>query len=141
MLDVAANPTSIAAFVEREHEFRFTAVSPLTLEGDPTGTMAVLCTANTDEEYRSGRCPPEEFARRWAVWGIDRIWRDDVLPCRVYLRHCVLAASRLCPEANDNFLDHTFLADRTTTIREYLKDHPDIMEEQPPESLRGRYSG
>ena len=27
-------------------------------------------------------------------YGVDRIWRrgNDVLPCRVYLRHCVLAA-------------------------------------------------
>ena len=52
------------------------------------------------------RCPPEEFKRRWAPWGIDRVWNDqeDVLPCRVYLRHCVLAARSLGPEAAVSFL-------------------------------------
>lgn len=33
--------------------------------------------------------------------------RDDVRPCRVYLRHCVLAAQRLGPEAYASFLDST----------------------------------
>ena len=37
--------------------------------------------------------------------------RDDVLPCRLYLRHCVLAARGLgSPAALDSFLDSTFLA-------------------------------
>jgi hypothetical protein len=64
-----------------------------------------------------------------------------VLPCRVYLRHCVLAAQRLGSEAHASFLDGTFLADRRTTVREYLAANPGIMEEQPPPSLIGRYSG
>lgn len=34
---------------------------------------------------------------------------DDVLPCRVYLRHCALAAQRLGPKVYDNFLDCTYL--------------------------------
>jgi hypothetical protein len=67
--------------------------------------------------------------------------RDDVLPCRTYLRHCTLAASSLCPEAHASFLDATFLADRTTTIRDYLEEHPEIMQELPPPSLAARYSG
>ena len=37
--------------------------------------------------------------------------RTDVLPCRCYLRHCVLAArGRGSPAALDSFLDDTFLA-------------------------------
>ena len=67
--------------------------------------------------------------------------RDDVLPCRVYLRHCVLAAQKLGPSAHVNFLDHTYLADRQTTIRQYLSDNPSIMTEEPPESVIDRYSG
>ena len=42
-----------------------------------------------------------------AVWG-----RGDVLPCRAYLRHCVLAAASLGPEAEHSFLHATYLADR-----------------------------
>lgn len=101
----------------------------------------VLCGANTDEHYRRTRCPPDEWQRRWAVHGIDSVWRSDVLPCRVYLRHCVLAAKGFCQEAYDSFLDNTYLADRATTIRQYLAQHPEIMDELPPPELVGRYSG
>lgn len=44
--------------------------------------------------------------------------RDDILPCRVYLRHCVLAAKACGEVAYASFLDQTYLADRKTTIRE-----------------------
>lgn len=64
-----------------------------------------------------------------------------MLPCRVYMRHCVLAAQRLGDEAYDSFLDGTYLSDRRTTLRQHLAANPDIMEELPPPSLVGRYSG
>ena len=43
--------------------------------------------------------------------------RKDILPCRVYLRHCTLAAESLSPEAYESWLDDTFLADGETSIR------------------------
>ena len=108
----------------------------------PPHTLAkVLCAKYTDEEYKARRCPPAEFESRWAVHGVTRVWRDDVLPCRVYLRHCVLAARGFCPEAHNNFLDATFLADRVTTMRTYLQLKPEILDEQPPPELLARYSG
>ena len=69
-----------------------------------------------------------------------------MLPCRVYLRHCVLAAKKLSKlsgseAAYNSFLDDTYLADRVTTVRTYLAQHPDIMKELPPPELAGRYSG
>ena len=64
-----------------------------------------------------------------------------MLPCRVYLRHCVLAAQRLGPAAHDSFLDGTLLADRRTTVRQHLAANPSILTELPPPSLIGRYSG
>ena len=132
LFEVPFSPAAVAAFIEREHEFKFVAVRPLALAapgGDSGGDggggsngallerRAVLCAANTDEAYRAARCPPDEWARRWGRWGIEKIWRDDVLPCRVYLRHCVLAARSLGPEAYASFLDATFLGDRKTTVR------------------------
>ncbi len=53
----------------------------------------------------------------------------------------MLAASKLGPEAEASFLDSTFLADRTTTVRQWLEQNPSIMEELPPPSLAARYSG
>lgn len=65
----------------------------------------------------------------------------SILPCRVYLRHCVLAARSLGAAAEASFLDYTFLSDRITTLRQYLDDNLSVLEEEPPPSLVDRYSG
>eukprot|EP00887_Chlorella_sp_A99_P003921 scaffold11.g3921.t1 len=180
LFEVEATPQAIAAFVDREHEFRFCAVRAAPLDGagaggatsggtsgdvsggasgsaaassgasgsasgDGAGTAAsgafpwaVVCTRNDDERYRATRCPPELWEEMYGVHGIDRLWRDDIKPCRAYLRHCVLAARALGPAAHANFLDQTWLGDRRTTVRAWLEAHPAIMEELPPPSLIGR---
>lgn len=54
----------------------------------------------------------------------------------------VLAAKNLGNEAYENFLDHTYLADRKTTLGKYLAtEGSGIMEEEPPELLKVRYGG
>ncbi|KAG6398622.1 hypothetical protein SASPL_140089 [Salvia splendens] len=136
--------SEIPAFIEREHEFRFLAVIPETLNGLFYTTPAVLCARYSDEEYFLNRCKGSEdiLFQRYGKYGITKIWMDDILPCRAYLRHCVLAAKNLSDMAYDNFLDHTFLGDRSTTIREYLATSGSgIMEEEPPEDLKHRYGG
>eukprot|EP00877_Chromochloris_zofingiensis_P014569 jgi/Chrzof1/9366/Cz04g00060.t1 len=141
LFEVPYNPEAVAAFINREHEFRLVAVRPTTLEGTPLDRLAVLCAKYTDAEYKARRCPSAEYERRWGKHGISRIWHDDLLPCRVYLRHCVLAAQGFCAEAYGSFLDATYLSDRCTTVRQYLQQHPDIMTESPPHELADRYSG
>ncbi|KAJ1262510.1 hypothetical protein BS78_09G113400 [Paspalum vaginatum] len=134
----------VPAFIEREHEFRFLAVVPEGLDGVPFTNRAVVCARYSDEEYFQERCQgsKEIYNQRYGRYNIDKIWRDDILPCRLYLRHCVLAAKNLGEPAYSNFLDHTYLGDRKTTIREYLATAgAGIMEEDPPESLRSRYGG
>ncbi|XP_059431254.1 uncharacterized protein LOC132164716 [Corylus avellana] len=136
--------SEIPAFVKRELEFRFLAVVPESLDGKPFDNRAVLCARYSDEEFFQVRCKgsKEIYFQHYGRYNIDKIWRDDIFPCRVYLRHCVLAAKNLSDVAYNNFLDHTFLADRKTTIREYLATTGSgIMEEEPPESLKTRYGG
>ncbi|KAA8548973.1 hypothetical protein F0562_000657 [Nyssa sinensis] len=136
--------SEIPAFIEREHEFRFLAVFPETLDGKPYTSPAVLCARYSDEEYFQIRCKgsQEIFFQRYGKYNIHKIWQNDILPCRVYLRHCVLAAKNLGDAAYDSFLDHTFLADRKTTIRQYLATvGSGIMEEEPLELLKTRYGG
>lgn len=61
-------------------------------------------------------------------------------PCKTSCS--LLAAKSVSDVAYNNFLDHSFLADRKTTIREYLATTGlGIMEEEPPESLKARYGG
>ncbi|KAL0393293.1 UNVERIFIED_CONTAM: hypothetical protein Sradi_2552100 [Sesamum radiatum] len=136
--------SEIPSFIEREHEFRFLAVIPETFNGLLYTTPSVLCARYSDEEYFLNRCKgsKEIFFQQYGRHGINKIWVDDILPCRVYLRHCVLAAKNLSDTTYNNFLDHTFLGDRKTTIREYLATTGSgIMEEEPPEELKYRYGG
>ncbi|CAL2226877.1 unnamed protein product [Prunus armeniaca] len=145
--------SEIPAFIKREPEFRFLAVLPETFDGKSFDNrafgywgerMQVLCARYSDEEFFRVRCKgsKEMYFQLFGRYGIDKIWRDDILPCRTYLRHCVLAAKNLSEVAYNNFLDHTFLGDRKTTIREYLATTGSgIMEEEPPESLKTRYGG
>lgn len=136
--------SEVPSFIERENEFRFLAVVPESLEGTPFAAPAVICARYSDDEFFRIRCKgsTEIFFQRYGRYNINKIWRDDILPCRVYLRHCVLAAKNLGETAYDNFLDHTFLGDRKTTIRQYLDSTGfGIMEEEPPEALKTRYGG
>ena len=64
-----------------------------------------------------------------------------VRPCAVYLRHCVLAAERMGAACYASFLDDTYLVDRSTTIRQYLAQHPEVMSTPPPPALAERYGG
>lgn len=59
------------------------------------------------------------FYDKFAKYNVGRMWRADrsILPCDVYLRHCLLAAKALGQHELDNFLDTTILADRTTMLR------------------------
>lgn len=60
----------------------------------------------------------------------------------IYFYCSVLAAKNLGEAIYNNFIDHTFLGDRKTTIREYLATTGSgIMEEEPPELLKNRYGG
>ncbi|KAE8679933.1 hypothetical protein F3Y22_tig00111392pilonHSYRG00008 [Hibiscus syriacus] len=56
-LSAASVPSSpIPAFIEREFEFRFLAVLPETLDGEPFANPAVLCGRYSDEEFFQIRC-------------------------------------------------------------------------------------
>uniref|UniRef100_A0A7S2Z085 Gamma-glutamylcyclotransferase n=1 Tax=Chloropicon laureae TaxID=464258 RepID=A0A7S2Z085_9CHLO len=130
----------VAAFIAREEEYRFMAVKPDELNGTPGEHHHVMCLASCDEDFIANY-GQERYDERYGKYGIERVWDDALLPCPVYLRHCVLAAEKMGTEAYDSFLDSTYLADRATTIRSYLDKRPDILDSLPPEHLRERYGG
>lgn len=135
--------TAVSRFMEREPEFSYVAVQPYSYDGkQPDGIPAVMCARGSDSLVRA-RLGHSEAA--WydlvARHGIDTLWGHDegkILPCRVYLRLCVLAAEKL--GVKDNFLNTTFLADRKTTIREYLTREVTLMTTLPPEEVRKFYT-
>jgi len=127
-------------FKNREHRFRFIEVNAMSLDGQDTWP-ATMCTEYSDEEYRKERFSnDEEYHQEVGQFYEDKIWRDDIFPCRVYLKHCLTAAKSVSQEFYDNFLDHTYLADQETTIRQYLEKYPERVEENVKSSF-GRYAG
>mmetsp|Transcript_15111 Transcript_15111/g.25579 ORF Transcript_15111/g.25579 Transcript_15111/m.25579 type:complete len:275 (+) Transcript_15111:509-1333(+) len=166
------------ALEQREAEFVLAPVVPEALDGTPLSTAAILCTRSTDEDYRKVFCKLMDGPRAQEMseggcacvactlgrYGVDKIWREDILPCRTYLRHCVLAAQGLGEHVHEDFLDNTFLCDRKTTVRAHLAQDPSILDntflcdrkttvrahlaqdpsildELPPEALKERYCG
>ena len=139
---------------EREEEFDFVDAEfePLEDGAEPYegGNVGIMCAASTDDKLRTTSLwtryvqhlsPYRETYGDVSVWG----WGPDsgILPCRVYTRHCVLATQKEgTPEyVTNSFLHDTYLADRKTTLREYLAVTPSLMEEEPPEEFKERYSG
>ncbi|XP_038876043.1 uncharacterized protein LOC120068372 isoform X2 [Benincasa hispida] len=90
--------SEVPAFIQREIEFRFLAVLPETLDGKLYDKPAVLCSRSTDEEFFQVRCKGDKdiFFHHYGRHNIDKIWRDDILPCRIYLRHWWLISDRRC---------------------------------------------
>jgi hypothetical protein len=81
-------------------EFRWLHTSVYTPQGLSRDEKAIdgqglLCARYSDPEYREVRLrgDKEAYQQAFGRWGIEQIWRDDILPCRTYLRHVVLAAA------------------------------------------------
>ena len=134
------NVEDVPAFIAREEEYRFMAVQPYSMDGVRDENFHVMCLCSSDEDFIKNY-GEEKYYERYSKYEIGRVWDDSLLPCPVYLRHCVLAAEKMGKEAYDSFLDHTYLADRQTSIRQYLSDKPEILTELPPAHLSERYGG
>jgi len=134
---------SKADWLRREEEFHFDLVG----YEQPGGTRGVglACVGSEDDSVYIERWGRDKYQSSLSkhnlrcIW--DRQYHRSILPCSVYLRHCVLAAQRRSFSCLASFLDDTYLADRVTTIRQYLDAHPEVMLTQPPPILIGRYSG
>ena len=132
------------AFLEREEEFNIITVPYVDLTTGETCQGGILCARGSDEEYLQ-RWGQAHFDDEYAKFGIETIWNYDgasgLRPCATYLRHCTLAAEAMGEVCYKSFLDETFLVDRKTTLRTYLKENPHVMNTVPPAELAIRYGG
>lgn len=108
---------------EREYKLRW--VGADYIEANGTTARARMCAEDTDENFRLNKCiRDDDYHRRVGQHYSGKIWRDDVLPFPTYLRHCLDAAASHGAHVLDNFLDSSFLADGTTSIRTYIQQNP-----------------
>ena len=136
----------VPAFIEREEEFSFDVVTVQDIIDDESiskSSTGLLCTRSTDSEYIR-KLGQTRFDEDCKAVGLTSIWDSpgEIYPCRLYLRHCLLAAKKLSSEVYDNFLDTTYLYDRKTKLRKYVEEKYDlIMNEKPNKDLGDRYDG
>ncbi|KAF0686325.1 Aste57867_21864 [Aphanomyces stellatus] len=132
----------LPAFHKREALFTIRSV-PFE-ESNGTTDTALMCLPWNDDDLIASR-GQTFFDERYAVHGLDKVWgwgpESGILPCRVYLRHCILSVQKLGQDVHEDFVSNTFLGDRRTPIKDYLAEFPDIMNAVPPPSLVNRYSG
>jgi len=140
--DMMKNGIPSMTYLEREEEFDI--VSVPYIDSGETKEGGILCTKSTDETFLT-RWGKERFKKNYEEYGLTTIWgwerNSGLRPCAPYLRHCTLAAESMGQECYDSFLDETFLVDRKTTIRSYLKANPQVMTTKPPPGLEERYGG
>ena len=112
------------------------------IDGNTKYIEGIVCIRSTDMDYIK-RWGQDKFDKEWVDIGLDTIWhwKDEIYPCRVYLRHCLLSIQKQGQFALDDFMDNTFLYDRKTTIRQYMQQNPDIYHETVPIALQNRYNG
>lgn len=90
---------------------------------------ALMCKESTDTAYKK-KCLSEDptgqsYRSSTALWRPPRsLWGDcNILPVEKYMWFCIKAAQAIGGElVQNNFIDTSFLADRTTSIRSYIKN-------------------
>ena len=160
MIDTTTNTfTPKAEFVHREEEFAIIPVPYLELPetqkdviNDIGATLSnkskvgMICAKSSDEIYMA-KWGPDHFQIRYQQYGLSMIWNYpttfvSIKPCTIYLYHCYKASQNMGDECHTSFLDDTYLVDRTTTLRQYLDDHPTLFQNlQIPPELQDRYCG
>jgi hypothetical protein len=126
-------------FYKREEQFNFINVLPLNMDDSKMDNEGIMCIKSTDEELKKKL--GDDLFLKFKKYNVSKIWDDkNILPCRAYLRLCVLASMSLGKEFFENFINSSYLVDRKTTIKEYLLKNKDIMYELPPKELEKKYN-
>lgn len=146
--DVNLDDEQREAFVKREPEYNITTAPYYDIQGDkddPIGTGVVCLACENDDDLPSSL---DESRNLLPALGNRAVWMWDkdsgLLPADMYLRHCLLAVKKAGEQAEQSFLDETYLVDRKTTLRKYLASDGNeqrIMGSLPPERLQKRFNG
>ncbi len=111
------------AFLAREFDYDLRQVA-FTEENGEVGGIGFACYETTDERTNeiAQSCPIRgEALRKHRQKYKGPQWRDDITPCEVYLARALRAVKEAGPEFEEDYLKSSLLADRKTTLGEYLK--------------------
>jgi hypothetical protein len=140
--EVSLNDEQRQAFVAREPEYKIGTAPFYALDHDDDNAVplgeGVICLASHDKDH--------DIDLSSKPSSIDSVWHwptdSGLLPLSMYLRHCLLAVQKAGGQPYESFLDDTYLSDRRTTLREYMKEYgEEVMASRPPAYFKNRYSG
>ena len=132
--------SDVPAFRARERFFRIEPVNvvehprhPWTAEQSAWHAgikVRLMCMrfSSEDELVATNFSSRAEYEAQIRGWYTGAVFRKDILPCRVYLKHCLTAAERLSDAVYRNFLTTTYLADGKRTLGDYLAEHPTLLD-------------
>jgi hypothetical protein len=118
-------------FHEREHRYEIELVKGI--DEFSVEFQGLICCESTDEKYKQ-KCLKESidsYENRVGQYWKNRVWynsQEDIpedelkylLPIRPYLEICLKCCKAMGDDYYDNFVKNTTLADRKTTIEEYI---------------------
>lgn len=135
--DVELDDVQREAFCAREIGYDIRSVPFCELDEASSSNSGVICAASSDGALPPGFPVPAGLP----VW--DWSPSSGLLPADVYLRHCLLAMSKIGGEAEQSFLHDTTLVDRTTSVSDYLDGgaRERVMAVRPPERMAARFGG
>ena len=148
--DVTLDDKQRQQFVLREPEYDISTTAfyklaeseiATTTTPPPAAGQGVICLASRrDADLTRMEIPFSLKEHPNGVWH----WPKDsgLLPADIYLRHCLLAVQKAGGPAYQSFLNDTYLADRVTTLADYLEQHGEqVMASRPPPHLATRFGG
>ena len=147
--DVELDDAQRRDFVERERAYDLAKVPYYDIDSDcialPKGRGVICLAGSNDADLPQCLHPVISRIREQLGQGVWQ-WKYDsgLLPADVYLRHCLLAVEKAGPIAMHSFINETYLADRNTTVAEYLNEDNNrerVMAARPPDHLLQRFNG
>lgn len=115
--DISMN--DLKSLWKRRREYKYSEAKYEDIETGLTGT-GLICEESEDWEVRSRAFPLQDDYNEF-IGNIysGKIWRDDILPSRAYVRECLQAASEWGESTVKNFMEASVLCDNKTVLKKY----------------------
>lgn len=113
-------PTDFKTY--QRHEFRYN-LQEIEVFSRNTGKplKAIICYEGADHLIDTSLVGVADIYALYAEYDVSSFWHGAYLPAKTYMEHCLAAARELGPDYVGNFLDTSYLHDRETSMRTYLK--------------------
>jgi len=112
----------------REIDYDCRRVDVFDQEGNPQGTAITFFGYPTDADFMKNMSDgDQEYLEKRRKGYQGEMYRDGIYPGEDYLKKCFWAHERAGDVLRENFLHHSLLSDRKTTVGQYLEGKKNIL--------------